>query len=302
MSSILTRTDLQHSGFVGVIGRPNVGKSTLLNKLVKKKLAIVSSKPQTTRHTIRAVISAENSQMVLIDTPGLHKPQDGLGTRLNSKVRRTMKEVDAVLFLIDGAGGVGRGDQYVARELVATGSPVVLALNKIDLMGPEERESQEKAARALVPDTNLFAISAMTGEGLAELTDCLISGLQPGPKYYPDDILTDQPEAVLVGELVREKLLEATREEVPYALAVEVTEMKKRRRRDLVDVHVRIHVERDSQKGIVIGKEGRVLADIGRRARLEIEGLLGSPVYLDLTVRVTKDWRRRASKVEELGY
>ncbi len=293
---------LEHSGFVGVIGRPNVGKSTFLNTLARKKLAIVSHRPQTTRHTIRAVISAEGAQMVVVDTPGLHKPKDGLGERLNAKVRRTMTDVDVVLFMLDGAAGIGRGDEFIARELVKTRTPLVVSVNKTDMIPPEQLEEQERAANALVPGAEVFAISAMTGEGLDALTQALIKRLPPGPKYYPDGVLTDQPEVVLIGELIREKLINATREELPYAVAVEVTEFSKRRRRDLHDIHVRIHVERESQKAIVIGSGGSVLEKVGRQAREEIEGLLGSPVYLDLLVRVTKDWRRRERKVEELGY
>ncbi len=293
---------LEHSGFVGVIGRPNVGKSTFLNTLARKKLAIVSHRPQTTRHTIRAVISSEGAQMVVVDTPGLHKPKDGLGERLNAKVRRTMTDVDVVLFMLDGAAGIGRGDEFIARELVKTRTPLVVSVNKTDMIAPEQLVEQERAANALVPEAEVFAISAMTGEGMDALTQALIKRLPPGPKYYPDGVLTDQPEVVLIGELIREKLINATREELPYAVAVEVTEFSKRRRRDLHDIHVRIHVERESQKAIVIGSGGSVLEKVGRQAREEIEGLLGSPVYLDLLVRVTKDWRRRERKVEELGY
>jgi len=240
--------------------------------------------------------------MVVVDTPGLHKPKDGLGERLNAKVRRTMTDVDVVIFMLDGFAGIGGGDEFIARELGRNRTPLVVSLNKTDLMVPERLAEQERAARSLVPEAEVFAVSALTGEGVDRLTQALVERLPPGPKYYPDDVLTDQPEVVLIGELIREKLIEATREELPYAVAVEVTEFSKRRGRDLHDVHVRIHVERESQKAIVIGSGGSVLEKVGRQAREEIEGLLGSPVYLDLLVRVTKDWRRRERKVEELGY
>ena len=293
---------LEHSGFVGVIGRPNVGKSTFLNTLARQKLAIVSHRPQTTRHTIRAVISSSGSQMVMIDTPGLHKPKDGLGERLNAKVRRTMTDVDVILFMLDGAAGIGRGDEFIARELAETKTPLVVCVNKTDLASPEQLDKELDAARSLLSGHEVLTISALTGDGVDRLTQVLVEQLPPGPRYYPENVLTDQPEIVLIGELIREKLIAATREELPYAVAVEVTEFSKRRRRDLHDIHARIHVERDSQKAIVIGKGGSVLEKVGRQAREEIESLLGSPVYLDLLVTVTKGWRRRERKVEEFGY
>lgn len=303
MAQLTTGERLEHSGFVGVIGRPNVGKSTLLNQLAQQKLAIVSDKPQTTRHTIRAVINHDGAQIVMIDTPGLHKPKDGLGKRLNLKVRQTMADVDVVLFMVDGAAGIGTGDKYIARELADVRTPVVVAINKIDLLDAERLQEAQERAGALMAQAEVFAISAADGTGLTGLLRDLVRKLPPGPKYYPDDMLTDQPERVLMGELIREKLIEATREELPYAVAVEVYEVaRRRRRRDLIDVYAKIHVERSSQKAIVIGHKGQVLAEVGRLARMEIEHLLGSQIYLDLLVTVTKDWRKKERKVEELGY
>lgn len=302
MSMSMGGKGLDHSGFVGVVGRPNVGKSTLLNKLAERKIAIVSNKPQTTRHTIRAVINFEGAQIVMIDTPGFHKPKDGLGNRLNAKVRRTMAEVDVVLFLMDGAAGIGAGDAYLAKELRNVRTPIVTAVNKIDLMDEGAVAEAKRAAGGLVEGGAVYALSGANGTGLSEVLHELSERLPPGPKYYPDGVLTDQPEAVLIGELIREKLIEATREELPYAIAVEVTEVKRRRGRDLVDVYARIHVERSSQKGIIIGHQGSVLSEVGRRAREEIQGLLASPVYLDLMVKVSKSWRNKESKVEDLGY
>lgn len=303
MAQLTTGERLEHSGFVGVIGRPNVGKSTLLNQLAQQKLAIVSDKPQTTRHTIRAVINHDGAQIVMIDTPGLHKPKDGLGKRLNLKVRQTMADVDVVLFMVDGAAGIGTGDKYIARELADVRTPVVVAINKMDLLDAERLQEAQERAGALMAQAEVFAISAADGTGLTGLLRDLVRKLPPGPKYYPDDMLTDQPERVLMGELIREKLIEATREELPYAVAVEVYEVaRRRRRRDLIDVYAKIHVERSSQKAIVIGHKGQVLAEVGRLARMEIEHLLGSQIYLDLLVTVTKDWRKKERKVEELGY
>jgi len=286
-----------------LIGRPNVGKSTLINQLAKRKLAIVSEKPQTTRHQIRAVINRPGAQIIFIDTPGFHKPKDSLGGRLNRTVRNAMAEVDVVLFLLDGAATIGSGDAYLASELEKVKTPIVAALNKIDIMAAEELAAERRKAAELLPGMEIAEISGATGAGLEELTERLAGMLPPGPKYYPDDMVTDQPESLLMGEFIREKVIEATREELPYAVAVEVYEVKKRSRRsDIVDVYARIHVERDSQKGIIIGHEGRVLEQIGSRARREIETLLGSQIYLDLLVTVTKDWRRQERKVEELGY
>lgn len=295
--------ELKHSGFVGLIGRPNVGKSTLINQLAQRKLAIVSDKPQTTRHQIRAVINLPDTQIIFIDTPGFHKPKDSLGSRLNKAVRNAMVEVDVVLFLLDGAAGIGAGDAYIVHELAKVKTPIVPVLNKIDIMSPKAITGELDRAADLLPGADVAKLSGATGEGLEQLTGRLAAMLAPGPKYYPDDMVTDQPEQRLMAEFIREKIIEVTREELPYAVAVEVYEVKKRSRRsDLIDVYARIHVERDSQKGIIIGHGGRVLEQIGSRARQDIENLLGSQIYLDLLVTVTKDWRRQDRKVEELGY
>lgn len=270
--------------------------------MAKRKLAIVSDKPQTTRHTIRAVVNLVEAQIVFIDTPGFHKPKDGLGRRLNRKVTATMAEVDIVLFLLDGAAGIGRGDRYLANELKGLKTPVVMALNKIDTMTSEAREKELKSAQGLLADADVLEISGAQNQGVARLVEKLASALPPGPKYYPDDMSTDQPEQVLMAEFIREKLIELTREELPYAVAVEVYEVRRRPGRDLVDVYARIHVERESQKGIIIGHRGSVLEEVGRVARAEIELLLGSQIYLDIMVKVTKDWRRKERQVEEFGY
>ena len=299
----MEHAELKHSGFVGLIGRPNVGKSTLINQLARRKLAIVSEKPQTTRHQIRAVVNLPDAQIIFIDTPGFHKPKDGLGRRLNQKVHNTMAEVDVILFMLDGAAKIGSGDAYLSAELKKVKTPIVPALNKIDLMGAADIAEEKAKAAQLLPGAEAVEISAAKGIGVEGLTARLAGMLPAGPKYYPEDILTDQPEQKLMGEFIREKVIDATREELPYAVAVEVYEVAKRRgRSDLVDVYAKIHVERDSQKGIIIGRAGQTLEKIGAAARAEIEQLLGSQIYLDLIVTVTKDWRRHDRKVEELGY
>ncbi len=293
---------LEHSGFVGIIGRPNVGKSTLLNMLAARKLAIVSDKPQTTRHAIRAVLNGPRTQMVMIDTPGIHKPRDGLGRRLNAKVRKTMGEVDVVLFLLDGEAGIGGGDAFIAAELAELKTPIIMGLNKIDALDETGLVDQASAAGRLLPEVPVENISALTGSGVESLVGKLTKLLPSGPKYYPDDSLTDQPESRLIGELIREKLINKTHEELPYAVAVEIVEILPRDKKDIIDVYAKIHVERESQKGIIIGEKGSRLAEVGREARAEIEALLGSQIYLDLIVKVTKGWRRKEQKVEEFGY
>ncbi len=293
---------LKHSGFVGLIGRPNVGKSTLINQMAQTKVAIVTDKPQTTRHTIKAVLNLNDSQIIFIDTPGFHKPKDNLGRRLNRLVKETMFDVDVILFMLDGAAKIGTGDRYIASQLQEIKTPVVMGLNKIDLLSEAEIETETNKAMDLLPNAAVVQISAAEGDGTDELLAELVGFLPEGPQLYPPDQLTDQPERVLMAEFIREKIIEATREELPYAVAVEVYEVKKRPKRDLVDVYAKIHVERSSQKGIIIGDQGKVLEKIGRSARLDIEKMLGSHIYLDLLVVVTKDWRRDDRKVEEMGY
>lgn len=293
---------LSHSGFVGLIGRPNVGKSTLVNQLAKRKLAIVSSKPQTTRHQIRAVITGSDSQLIFIDTPGFHKPKDNLGRTLNRKVRDAMSDVDVILFLLDGEAGVGTGDLFIAGQMKGLKTPVIRVVNKIDLLSSEQIDKQTAKAGDLLPGNEVIDISAAKNTGVDSLIKKIKVLLPPGPLYYPDDQITDQPEKVLMAEFIREKIINIAREELPYAVAVEINEVKKREGRDLIDVYARIHVERESQKGIVIGHQGQVLEKVGRQARRDIEKLLGSHIFLDLLVVVSKDWRKNERKVNEFGY
>jgi len=290
------------SGFVAIVGRPNTGKSTLLNFLAQRKIAIISDKPQTTRNSIRAVLNFENAQVILIDTPGLHKPKDALGAQLNRIVRNTLKDVEAVIFMVDASQVIGTGDLFIANEISTLATPKILVLNKIDKGQPQDLEIQIEVARQLGEFDDMIPASGATGENIDKLSARLLELLPEGPQYYPPDMITDQPERVIVAEFVREKVLELTREEVPYSVAVEVQEMKPRKDGEIVDIFATIFVERESQKGILIGKGGRMLKDIGSGARAEIEQLLGSQVYLDLRVRVKKDWRKEERYVRQFGY
>jgi len=290
------------SGFVAIIGRPNTGKSTLLNFLARRKVAIISDKPQTTRNSIRAVLNFENAQIVLIDTPGLHKPKDALGAHLNQTVRNTLTDVDIVVFMVDASQMIGTGDLFIANEIEPLETPKILVLNKIDKLNQHEVDVQLEVARQLGSFEDIIPLSASTGENVDRLISRVSDLLPEGPQYYPADMITDQPERVIVAEFIREKVLELTREEVPHGVAVEVQEMKPRKDGEIVDIFATVFVERESQKGILIGKGGRMLKEIGSRARKEIEHLLGSQVYLDLRVRVKKDWRKEERYIRQFGY
>ena len=290
------------SGFCAIVGRPNVGKSTFLNRVVGQKVTIVSDKPQTTRNKIQCVWTTPQAQIVFLDTPGIHKPFDRLGERMVEAAMEALEEVDAVLMMVDGSKGPGRGDQEVAACLSRVSSEVLLAVNKMDQVPPGKREEAVSAFSTLGPFQGIFPISAVTGEGVEALLARLIGLLPPGPKYFPDDWLTDHPEQFIVAELIREKALGLTREEVPYAIAVTVERMGKRADQDLVDIAATIYVERESQKGILIGKGGSRLKEIGSLARREIEALLGTPVYLELWVKVNPGWRDKESALRALGY
>lgn len=290
------------SGFVGIIGRPNVGKSTLLNNLMHRKLAIISEKPQTTRNKIRCILTRDDAQIIFVDTPGLHKPRNALGERLNKAVRETLSEVDVVVFMLDGTQTIGKGDLFIAGELAGLDTPVVAVLNKMDKLSPDQVEAQLAVAANLGKFEDIIPLSAKTGENVHALIEKIVEHLPEGPKYYPDDMITDQPAPFIVAELIREKVLQLTREEVPHSVAVVVQEMEKREEGGIVDIQAVIYVERDSQKGIVIGRGGRMLKEIGTRARQEIEALLGERVFLQLQVKVEKDWSKRPQLVRRMGY
>ena len=290
------------SGFVGIIGRPNVGKSTLLNCLARHKVAITSEKPQTTRNRIRAVVTTQDSQLVFVDTPGFHKPRDALGERLNYMVRSTMSDVDAVVFVLDGAQTIGSGDVFIAGELSKVENPVVAVVNKTDLLSEDKVSSQVEVARHLFPFTEVIPVSSKLGVNTTELVDVLDKFMPPGPMYFSPDTVSDQPERVLIAELVREKALELTRDEVPHSVAVIVEQVAPREGGGLVDVEAVIYVERESQKGIIVGKGGRMVKEIGTRARKDIEPLLGSKIFLDLRVKVEKDWSKNPEFIKRLNY
>jgi GTPase len=290
------------SGFAGIVGRPNVGKSTLLNNLMHRKMAIISEKPQTTRNKIRCVLTREDAQVIFVDTPGFHKPRNALGERLNRAVRETFSEVDSIIFILDGTKAIGRGDLFIASELAELDTPVVAVLNKIDRLTPEQVEAQVTVVEKLGDFKEIIPISAKTGENVHAVIERIVETLPEGPRYYPEDVFTDQPVSFIVAEIIREKALQLTREEVPHSVAVIVEGIEKREDRDLVDIPAVIYVERESQKGIIIGKGGRMLKEIGTRARAEIEPLLGERVYLELRVAVEKDWAKRPDMLKRLGY
>jgi GTPase len=289
------------SGFVSIVGRPNVGKSTLLNALLNRKVAITSSRPQTTRNAIRGVLTGDDWQMVFIDTPGLHKPKTALGTRLNDVVRNTLKEVDAIVFMVDATQDIGSGDRYVAEEITKLGTPAICVVNKMDAAKHTQLVPQLAAAEEMGAWRQIIPISAKDGRNVDKLQELLVSLLTEGPQYYPNDVFTDQPREFLVGEIVREKALELTRQEVPHSIAVQIEELVDRED-GVTEIHAIVFVERDSQKGIVIGKGGSLLKEIGTRARRELEWILGTKIFLRLQVKVAKDWQRDPQYVSRLGY
>ena len=290
------------SGFVSIVGRPNVGKSTLMNNVVGEKIAIMSDKPQTTRNTIQAVYTDEECQIVFLDTPGIHKPKNKLGEFMVKSATDAFENVDLVLFVVDDSKKIGPGDRKIIEDLRGIKTPVILVLNKIDKL--EESElfelmqlySNEDLFKAIVP------ISALKGRNVNELLKVIGNYLQEGPKYFPDYMITDQPERVLVSELIREKVLHYLNDEVPHGVAVEVERMKSRQDKDIVDISAVIYCERDSHKGIIIGKNGRKLKGIGKSAREDMELLLGSKINLQLWVKVKENWRNLQNYITDFGY
>ncbi|MCI6284652.1 GTPase Era [Selenomonas sp.] len=289
------------SGFIAVIGRPNVGKSTLINSLIGQKIAIMSDKPQTTRNRILCILTRPEAQIVFLDTPGIHKPKHKLGEYMVKAAEGTLKEVDAIFFVVDATEKMGPGEYYILERLQATAKPVILVVNKLDLIEKQDVLPIISNYSEKYPFVGIVPISAKEEENLDALIEEVEKYLPEGPQYYPDDMVTDQPERLIVAELVREKALQLTRDEVPHAIAVDIDEMKTR---DNGDVYVRatIYVERDSQKGIIIGAKGSMLKEIGKLARADIEMLLGSKCFLDLWVKVKKDWRDRDSVLKGFGF
>ena len=289
------------SGFVAVVGRPNVGKSTLVNALVGQKVSIVTDKPQTTRARIRGIRTTEDHQIVFTDTPGFHKPRTLLGQRLNQMVEESTADVEVVVHVVDGAAGVGRGDAFVAERRVKPVKALkVCAVNKIDLVKEPQLMAQLQAASELVEFDHLVPVSAKSGRGLAELLEVLVGELPEGPRYFEPEEVTDQPLELRIAEIVREKALALTRDELPHSVATQVEEME--RKEELTRIACVILVERDSQKGIVIGKGGAMLKKIGTLAREELELMLGTKVHLELRVKVQKEWQRDPRALTRLGY
>lgn len=300
------------SGFACFVGRPNAGKSTLTNALVGEKVAITSSRPQTTRHAIRGIVHRADGQLVLVDTPGLHRPRTLLGQRLNDLVRTTWAEVDVIGLCVPADEKIGPGDRYIAAEIAGiTRTPKIAVVTKTDLVRPERLAEQLLAVAQLGTElgfewADIVPVSATDGSQIDLLTELLLAQMPEGPPLYPDGELTDEPEETLVAELVREAALEGVHDELPHSIAVVVEEMIPREDRPddrpMLDVHVNVYVERDSQKAIVIGRKGARLREVGTRARTQIEALLGTPVYLDLHVKVAKDWQRDPKQLGRLGF
>lgn len=289
------------SGFVAIVGRPNVGKSTLLNRIVGQKIAIMSDKAQTTRNKIQGVYTAPEAQIIFIDTPGIHKPKHRLGDFMVETAYSALKEVDAVLFMISADEKRGRGDDFIMERLKTNKTPVFLVINKIDKVHPDDLLGIIEDYTSQMAFTEVVPISATEGNNFETLMTTLIEQMPVGPQYFPDDQITDHPEYFIVSELVREKVLLLTRDEVPHSVAVVVDSMK-RNENDKVHIQATIIVERNSQKGIIIGKGGKMLKDIGTKARRDIEQLLGDKVFLELWVKVQKDWRDKKTYLQDYGY
>jgi len=289
------------SGFVSIIGRPNVGKSTLINKLIGSKIAIVSDKPQTTRTRIQGILTSDEGQIVFVDTPGIHKPKHLLGEYMLKISTQSLKEVDLIYYITDATRPFGAGEQFIIEQLKNTEVPVFLLVNKIDLVEEEELNNYVKPFYNQMNFTEVIPISAVNGTNLSSLLDKTFQFMPEGPLYYPEEDLTDQPVSFIVAELIREKALLLTRDEVPHSLAVEIEEFKNQ---SAGKIYIRaiIHTERDSQKGILIGKNGQMLKKIGEQARTDIEKMLSSSVYLDLWIKVKKNWRDNQNNLNQLGY
>ena len=299
------------SGFVCLVGRPNTGKSTLTNALVGGKVAITSSRPQTTRHTIRGIVAREDFQIVLVDTPGLHRPRTLLGKRLNDLVRDTYSQVDVIGLCIPADEGIGPGDRWIFEQIraIAPKTTLVVIVTKIDKVSKDRVAAQLVSAHELAGEhaAAIVPVSATTGEQVDVLTAVLVDHLEPGPAFYPDGELTDEPEETLMAELIREAALEGVRDELPHSLAVVIDEVNPREGRseeqgEMIDVHAILYVERDSQKGIIIGKGGARLREVGTAARHQIEKLLGTRVYLELRVKVAKNWQQDPKQLGRLGF
>ncbi|MGE7666523.1 GTPase Era [Ureibacillus composti] len=291
------------SGFISIIGRPNVGKSTFLNRVIGQKIAIMSDKPQTTRNKIQGVLTREQSQMIFIDTPGIHKPKHKLGEFMIKVSKNTLREVDVIMFMVNAEQGLGKGDEFILELLEGTQTPVFLVVNKIDQIHPDEIVGIIDSYKSKYNFAEIIPISALQGNNVDNLLEVIEKYLPQGPQYYPADQVTDHPERFIISELIREKVLHLTREEIPHSIAVVIDRIKRDdENENMIRVQATIMVERDSQKGIVIGKRGALLKEVGTLARKDIELLLGSKVYLELWVKVQKDWRNKSTHLRDFGY
>lgn len=290
-----------HSGFVAIVGRPNVGKSTFLNRVVGDKIAIMSDKPQTTRNKIQGIYTTKDAQIVFIDTPGIHKPQSRLGDFMVDSALSALREVDAVLFMVNATEKRGKGDDFIINHLKKINKPIYLVINKIDQIHPNHLLEVMDDYRGTLDYAGVFPISALEGNNCPELVQALVKNLPEGPQYFPSDQITDHPERFIIGELIREKVLLLTRQEIPHSVAV-VVERVKRQDNDKVLVQANIIVERNSQKGIIIGKGGKMLKKIGSLARRDIEHMLGDKVYLELWVKVQPNWKDKKADLAAFGY
>jgi GTP-binding protein Era len=290
------------SGICAIVGRPNVGKSTLLNAIVGEKVAITTPVPQTTRHAIRGILTRPDAQVVFVDTPGVHKPRTLLGSRLNDVAQAAVEGIDLVVLVVDGADGVGRGDARLAQVVAGAGTPMIGVVNKVDRIRKGAELPALAALSGLADFEEVVPVSARRGVQVDLLVDLIVARMPEGPPLYPHEVVTDSTVEQRIAEVIREKAMVAMREEVPHSIAVLVDEMGPGRRDDVVAVYASIYVERDSQKAIVIGHQGAVLAQIGTAARPEVEALVGTRVYLDLRVKLSKEWQRDPRKLDELGY
>ena len=290
------------SGFIAVVGRPNVGKSTLINALVGEKVLIVSPRPQTTRNRIHAIYTGEDGQFIFIDTPGIHQPRHRLGDYMLKAATDAFSEVDLILFLVEAGSSPGPGDRKIAELLRPVATPVLLVINKMDTATPDFATRVLPRYRQLMDFRGDFQVSALKGENLEELRLAIRQHMPSGPQYYPPEMTVDRPEEFLAAEIIREKIMEQTHEELPHAVAVQITAMEPRRQGELLLIRAEIYVEKDSQKKIIIGKGGGMLKQIGSAARRDLEKLLGNAVFLELWVKVKKDWRRKDNVLRQLGY
>ena len=301
---MLQNNENYKSGFISIIGRPNVGKSTFLNRVIGQKIAIMSDKPQTTRNKVQGVLTLDNSQMIFIDTPGIHTPKHKLGDFMLKVAKNTLREVDVIMFMVNAVEPRGKIDEFIMEMLEKNETPVFLVINKIDQVHPEKLVDIIESYTKKFDFAEILPISALQGNNVEELLETIQSYLPQGPQYYPADQVTDHPERFIISELIREKVLHLTREEIPHSIAVVIDKIKKEEdtEKDMIRVSATIVVERDSQKGIVIGKKGALLKEVGTRARKDIEMLLGTNVYLELWVKVQKDWRNKSAHLKDYGF